>query len=201
MGKLLIIGILVLAFIYLILRRFNIFNNVTNTYSSNQNRNGIIEIGIPIRMLKSTVKKTLITIGSGIFILLITLVLAAKFKIALIMLPISLYLIGQYFLLSNHIKAIRSQRIVFDVNTNDVMVELSDRNVFSFNLDRDIKSLKEYKSVQKNNGIEFGFYQLKTNGNTINIPHLVLNNAQTKPFFDKLHHLDRQIETKLFPII
>ncbi len=201
MGKLLIIGILVLAFIYLILRRFNIFSSINNSVSSQQTHNGIIEIGIPILMLKSTVKKTFITIGSGIFILLITLVLAAKFKIALIMLPISLYLIGQYFLLSNHIKVVRSQRIVFDTKTNDVMVELADKNVFSFNLDRDIKSLKEFKSVQKNNGIEFGFYQLKTNRYIINIPHLVTNNSQTKPFFAKLDRLDKQIETKLFPII
>ena len=183
------------------MRKFNIFNSTTTVHPSYRNSNSVVEVGIPLLMLKSIVNKTFITIGSGVLILLVTLALAVKFKVALIMLPISIYLIGQYFLLSNHITVIRNQRIVFDPKTNDVMIEYAGKNVFSFNLDRDIHSLNEFKSVQKNDGVEFGYWQLNTQQITVNIPHIVTINPQTKPFFDKLDRIDKQIETKLFPII
>lgn len=200
MNKIILIGILLVAFIYLIMRRFSFFSS-SNLIASNKVNSSIIEVGIPIRLLKQTIKKTFLTIAAGFALLLITLVLAAKFKIALIMLPISLYLIGQYFLLSNHIGHIKKQRLVYDTKTSDMMVELDDKNVFSFNLNRDLIQVKEYRSVQKNNGVELGYIQLKTQHYTLTIPSLVSHNPQTKPFFDHLKRFDKQIETKLFPII
>ncbi|MCA5003626.1 hypothetical protein [Sphingobacterium bovistauri] len=200
MIKFLIIGALIALLIFSIVRKLNIFKSFGTTERLTT-PSEIIEISAPLSIYKSAVTKTLFTVGIGIIILLITLLLASKFKIALIMLPISMYLIAQFFILNNHIKASRNQRIIYNKNTNEVQIELNQSSIEKFNLLEDIKFVSEIKSVQKNNGVLFGYYKLQTHHNTYIIPYLVAQNPQTKPFFDKLQLFDREIETKLFPII
>lgn len=117
------------------------------------------------------------------------------------MLPISIYLIGQFFVFNNHIKAIRGQQIHYDSETQDVHVEWIDGRSLNFNLQRDITELREIRAVQKNNGLHMGYYQLFVGTKTICLPYLLQENPNSKLFFDKLQPLKRSIETKLFPII
>lgn len=199
MIKIIIIGALIAMLIFSIVRKLNLFGSwsITQRLSSPSE---IIEISAPLSIYKSAVKKTLITVGVGVLLLLITIVLASKFKIALIMLPISFYLIGQFFILNNHLKTTKNQRIIYNSITHEVQVE-NNNKIQVFNLLTDVKKVSEVKSVQKNNGQLFGYYILHTQTENYYIPYVIAQNPLTKPFFDKLQLFDREIETKLFPII
>ena len=200
MIKIIIIGALIAMLIFSIVRKINLFGT-WNTTKRVSTPNEIIDISAPLSIYKSIVNKTLITVGIGILLLIIIIILTTKFKIALIMLPISLYLIGQFFIMSNHLKTSKEQRIIFNKLTNEVKVDQGIGNQISFNLLNDNIIVKEVKSVQRNNGVLFGYYILSINSKTIYIPYFVALNPQTKPFFDKLQLFNREIETKLFPII
>lgn len=200
MLKLIIIIVLISMLIYSIIQKLNILGTeYTSPRISNSSK--LIEIGAPLSIYKNAIKATLITVSLGIILLLVTIILTAKFKIALFMLPISFYLIGQYFILNNHIKVAKSQRILYNTDTGEVHVTLETNTAYTFNLQKDIKLIKEVKSVQKNNGILFGYYKIKTQSIIICIPYLVENNLSTQPFFKKIKSFDYQVETKLFPII
>lgn len=200
MGKILILGVLLAVLLFFIARRFNFF--ISKNINQNINKNStVIELDVPTYILKGILKKTMLTIGSGILLLLITIVIASKFKIALIMLPVSLYLIGQFFLFNNHLKAVKKQRILYNTQSNEVSVEYTSGKKLKFNLLSDIKEIREFRSVQKNNGILLGYYELFTAQDKIVIPYLIAENLQTKLFFDKLQLFKREIETRLFPII
>lgn len=200
MSKFIIIGALIAILLYYIIRRFKISGNSAQTNLSKRNSQ-YIELSAPIFVLKNALKKTLVTVASGIILLLIIILLAVKFKIILILLPISIFLIAQFFVLNNHIKKIKSQRLIYDTAQHKITAEVLDGNTKYIVLDRDNIKLKIVKSVQKNNGVLLGFYELYADSNKITIPFLVAENLQTKPFFDKLKEFDREIETKLFPII
>lgn len=186
--------------IFSIVRKLNLFGSWSTTQRLST-PSEIIEVSAPISIYKSAVQKTLLTVVIGIVLLLVIIILASKFKIALIMLPVSLYLIAQFFLLNNHLKSARNQQIIFNTRTNEVQVELDKGKIYTFNLLNDVNKVSEIKSVQSNNGILFGYYKIHTSQNIIYIPYLISHNLQTKPFFDKLQLFDREIETKLFPII
>ncbi|WP_164122101.1 MULTISPECIES: hypothetical protein [Sphingobacterium] len=199
MGKIIIIGILLAVLIYFILCRLNFFNfgKVQEIPLSP----GVTEIGIPTPLLKRGLKRVLYTVGTGMILLCIILLIAAKFKIALIMLPISLYLIGQFFVFNNHVKTIRNQKINYDSESQVIYIEWLDGSSIKFNLLTDIKKLSEVQAVQKNNGMLLGYYQIAIGTKMIFLPYLLLENPKNKLFFDKLKSLSRQSETKLFPII
>lgn len=199
MGKIVIIGILLAVLIYFILRRLNFFNLSKVEQIPYAPR--ATEIGMPTHLLKRGLKRILYTVGTGMILLLIILLIAAKFKIALIMLPVSLYLIGQFFVFNNHIKTIRNQKIQYDPETQETRIEWVDGSSLKFNLQTDIKELKEVQAVQKNNGILMGYYQVSVGTKVIFLPYLLLENPTNKPFFEKLQLRSRQSETKLFPII
>ena len=200
MIKIILIGALIAMLIFSIVRKLNLFGSWSTTQRLST-PSEIIEVSAPISIYKSAVQKTLLTVVIGIVLLLVIIILASKFKIALIMLPVSLYLIAQFFLLNNHLKSARNQQIIFNTRTNEVQVELDKGKIYTFNLLNDVNKVSEIKSVQSNNGILFGYYKIHTSQNIIYIPYLISHNLQTKPFFDKLQLFDREIETKLFPII
>lgn len=200
MIKIIIIGALIAMLIFSIVRKLNLFGSWSTTQHLSS-PSEIIEISAPLSIYKSAVKKTLITVGIGVLLLLITIILASKFKIALIMLPVSFYLIGQFFILNNHLKASKNQRMVYNRITHEVKIKKNDDKIQIFNLLNDVKKVSEIKSVQKNNGLLFGYYVLHTEKENYYIPYVIAQNPQTKPFFDKLQLFDREIETKLFPII
>lgn len=185
--------------LYFILRRFNFFDFVKPEQRVANSR--IIEISIPMSLLKKGLKRVLYTVGSGAILLLIILLIAAKFKIALILLPISFYLIGQFFVFNNHVKTIKNQKIRYDSETQETRIEWLDGRSLEFNLLQDVKQLREVHAVQKNNGLMMGYYQLYVGKEILILPYLLAENQLNKPFFDKLQLFNREVETKLFPII
>lgn len=185
--------------IYYIIRRLNFFESTKATQRITLSR--IIELDIPSSILKQGLVRILYTVGSGIVLLLVVLLIAAKFKIALIMLPISIYLIGQFFVFNNHVKAIKNQRIYFDSETHEINIEWLDGRLLKFNLLKDVKEIREVRAVQKNNGLFMGYYQIFVGADVVFLPYLLIDNPKTKPFFDKLQLFDRTTENKLFPII
>ena len=201
MVKILIILALVAMLIFSIVRKLKLLGNSVYSTSIAQSSD-VIEIKAPLSLYKSLVQKTLVTVVIGIALLLATIILASKFKIALLMLPISLYLIAQFFILNNHIKIARDQRLFYHVKNNELEVYYDNDNKYKINLLNDTKLIVEVKSVQRNNGVLFGYYKLVTSSNqSVYIPYILRENQQTMPFFDKLELFEREIETKLFPII
>lgn len=200
MIKIIIIVALIAMLIFSIVRKVNIFGAWSTTQRLST-PSEIIEISAPISIYKSAIQKTLFTVGIGIVLLLVIIILAGKFKIAFIMLPISLYLIGQFFILNNHIKAARNQRVLYNSITDEVAIETKGNKIETFHLLTEVKRISEVKSVQKNNGILLGYYKLQTHSSVYYIPYIIAQNIQTKPFFDKLQLFDREVETKLFPVI
>ncbi len=173
------------------------FNSSSIPLSNREN----IDINIPTFMLQRLFKKTLMSVGIGFLILFIIIVIASKFKIALLFVPISFYLIGQYFVFSNHIKAIKNQKINYNIKANTLTVSTTDGPRSIINLSTDNITVKEVKTVQKNNGVLMGYFILSNKVTTCYLPYLLVENAETKPFFDKLQLYKREVVTKLFPII
>lgn len=199
MGKFIIIGILLAVLMYYIIRRLNIFSAGIEERRGQSNQ--VLVLIVPTSVLKRSLRAALFSVGTGIVLLFIILLIAAKFKVALIMLPICLYLIGQFFVFNNHANTVKQQRIQYDSNTHNVNIETSKGETLSFNLLQDVNVLKEVRSVQKNHGLLMGYYCLHVRNNKIYIPYLLQDNPQNKPFFDKLQLFNRELETKLFPII
>lgn len=199
MGKIILIGLIIAALFFFITRKISKFQFNNSTVSTSKKEN--IELSVPAFMLQGILRKTILTVGTGFLLLLIIIIIASKFKIALILLPISFYLIGQFFVFNNHVKIIKNQKITFNSLTNQVVITKLDGKNISFNLSTDINSIKEVKAVQKNNGILMGYFELSTKQGKYHIPYILAVNLQTKPFFDKLQYFSRESETKLFPII
>ncbi len=199
MFKVIFIAALLGILIFFIVRRLGFINSRPTAYLPTSEW---LEIRIDAGTLKRTVRQTLFSVGIGFVLLIVILLITAKFKIALLLLPVSIYLIGQYFILFNHIRACRRQQIFFNPISNEVEVQSSKgQKDFSFNLDPDIISLKETKAVQKNSGLLLGYYEMKTTDGKLFIPYLLEENGQNKAFFNRLQLFSREIETKLFPII
>lgn len=199
MGKIIIIGIAVLLLYLFIARKFSKFKFDNSGYTSPSLQN--IEITVPTFMLQQLFKKVLLTVGTGFLLLIIILVIASKFKVALLLLPISFYLIGQFFVFNNHIKTIKNQKLLYNKVTATLTISIADQKPFTINFDTDSYKVREVKSVQKNNGVLMGYFELISNRKNCFIPYIVSTNPQTKPFFDKLLLSKRELETKLFPII
>lgn len=162
---------------------------------------GLIEITVPAFILQQALKKTLLTVGIGVFLLLIILLIASKFKVILILLPISFYLIGQFFIFTNHIKTVKNQKATYNTLNNTLELNSLKHGKLSFDMRSGNVKVKEVKSVQKNNGLLMGYFELSSHQGKCHMPFLLVENLQTKPFFDSIQLLNREVETKLFPII
>ncbi|MFZ4861692.1 hypothetical protein ACL9RF_05855 [Sphingobacterium sp. Mn56C] len=200
MTKILVIAALLGFLIFYIGRRMN-FAPTRAPHGAAGPSAAVIQLDVNNRILKRLLQKTIATVGIGIVMLLLTVLLAAKFKLLLILLPISCYLIGQFFLLNNHIKVVKKQRISYNPSTQELTVERMQGKQLVIHLVHDVQQVREVRAVQKNNGLLLGYYELYAGKNRIVIPTIVAENLQTKPFFDKLQFFGREIETKLFPII
>lgn len=199
MGKILVIAIIILVLFFLIARKFSRFQFNTPVQAKLQSEN--IEITVPTVYLKQLLKKVLFTVGTGFLMLLFILVIASKFKIALILLPISLYLIGQLLVFNNHLKSFKDTKVTYHRSTNSLTIVKANNKTFSLQLnDKNIK-VKEVKSVQKNNGVLMGYFEISSAHGTCNLPFIAAANPESSILFDKLKHSSREIETKLFPII
>lgn len=167
-------------------------------------RQHFVVIDTSPQLIRRVTKSTLRTVGIGFLLLLIALVLGMKIKILWILIPLSLYLIGQLFVYTNHIKSTKDQRIYFNPETYEVLVDYVKDQPLSFNLMRDIVSVSEIKSVQKNRDTLFGYYKLRLKQGTVVIPYLIEQNenAMNRQFFTYLNeNFKIEVESKLFPII
>ena len=200
MFKVIVIGALLAILIFFIIRRLGLGFQGGTTTSYIQSSEWL-ELRLDNATLKRAVKQTLLSVGIGFILLVLILLVASKFRIALLLLPISFYLIGQYFILMNHIKASRKLQIFFHRNLNEIKVYTPGKTSVHYRLDEEMVQLKEIKGVQKNQGLLFGYYAVRIGRSTFNIPYLLEENKQNKPFFHYLQPMSREIETKLFPII
>ena len=200
MNKILLIVILVSVLIYFLSRRVVMKGKSTAIQRSNNQGFYLIESGSPI--IQRTIKNTLFSVGIGVVLFIITIILALKVKIILIMLPISIYLMSQLLLLNNQLKYAKDQRIWFNPNSNDVIIEWLSGNRVNFNLQKDIQQVKAIKSVQKNNQILFGYYELTVHNNQVFLPFILEDNQLNSRFFKVLKE-KQPIKSKssLFPII
>lgn len=199
MAKLLIIVALLVVLLYLAVRTISKYKY--NNYATRINEQKIFEVNIPSFMLQQLLKKNLITVGVGFFMLIIILFLGSKFKIILILLPLSFYLIGQFFVFNNHVKSIKNSKITFNTINNLLTIESLNKKPISIDLTTKELSLKEVKSVQKNNDLLFGYFELTYQKEKYYISYLLAENLQNKVFFVKLRQISRNTESKLFPII
>lgn len=200
MNKILLIVILVAVLVYFLSRRIMIKGKSTAIQQANNKGFYLVESGNPI--IQKTIKSTLFSVGIGVVLFIITIFLALKIKIILFMLPISLYLMSQLFLLNNQLKYVKDQRIWFNPNTNTVQIEWLSGNQVSFNLLTDVQQIKAIKSVQRNNQILFGYYELLVHNNQIFLPFMLEDNQLNNRFFKVLKE-NHAIASKssLFPII
>lgn len=200
MNKFLLIAILVGVLIYFLSRRVMMKGKSTAIQKSNKQGYFLIESGAPI--IQKTIKNTLFSVGIGVVLFIITILLAMKIKIILFLLPISLYLMSQLFLLNNQLKYAKDQRIWFNPNTKDVMIEWLSGNKVSFNLLSDVQQVKAVKSVQKNNQILFGYYELLVHNNQVFVPFILEDNQRNTGFFNTLkENFPINPKSSLYPII
>ncbi|NGM61887.1 hypothetical protein G5B30_08160 [Sphingobacterium sp. SGG-5] len=199
MGKIIIIGVLLAVLVYYIFRRLNFFS--ASIEEKRVRPNQILLLAVSTQVLKRSLRAVLYSVGTGILLLFIIFLIAAKFKIALIILPVCLYLIGQFFVFNNHANAVKGQNIRYDTNTDNISIENLKGELIRFNLLQDVSEVKEVRAVQKNNGLLLGYYKLRIGTKQIYIPYLLQDDPQNKLFFDKLQLFDKELETKLFPII
>ena len=200
MNKILLIVILVGILIYFLSRRVMMKGKSMFIQKSNKQGYYLIESGASI--IQKTIKKTLFSVGIGVVLFIITIFLALKVKIILLMLPISLYLMSQLFLLNNQLKYAKDQRIWFNPNTNVVMIEWLSGNTVTFNILTDVQQVKAVKSVQKNNQILFGYYEISVHNNQIYVPFILEDNPVNTRFFKTLkENYPVAPKSSLFPII
>lgn len=200
MFKILFIGGLIAVLIFFIVRRLGMLGKSSRatTYLP---ASDWIEIGLDNRSMRKVVKLTMTTVFIGFVLLIIILLITAKFRLALIMLPISFYLIGQYFVLMNQLKAFRGQQILFNPHTQDCNVRASAGDDHVFNLQSGELNVRTVNAIQKNNGILFGYYIIITSGKELIMPFILNQNINNNPFFSKLESLSKNRVSKLFPII
>ncbi|WP_099372862.1 hypothetical protein [Sphingobacterium sp. 1.A.5] len=200
MNKILLIVILVGILIYFLSRRVMMKGKSMSIQKSNKQGYYLIESGASI--IQKTIKNTLFSVGIGVVLFIITIFLALKVKIILLMLPISLYLMSQLFLLNNQLKYAKDQHIWFNPNTNVVMIEWLSGNTVTFNILIDVQQVKAVKSVQKNNQILFGYYEISVHNNQIYVPFILEDNPLNTRFFKTLkENYPVDPKSSLFPII
>lgn len=201
--KIFIIIALIGLLVYLIARRF-MLTSTGNSLVKASGRQHFMIIDTTPQLIKRVTKNTFRTVGVGFLLLCIALVLGIKIKILWILLPLSFYLIGQLFVYTNHIKTIRDQRIYFNPETYEVLIDYVKEQPLSFNLMRDVVRVSEVKSVQKNRDTLFGYYKLRLKQGTVVIPYLVeqSESAMNQLFFTYINeNFKIEVESKLFPIV
>lgn len=162
---------------------------------------------LPVESCKSVIMQatsgTLWTVISGFVLLILILIIGIKIKVLWILLPLSLYLIGQLFVYTNHVRTAKDQQIFYDPKTGEVLVDYIKKTGFAFNIKHDVVSVNEVRSIQKNKGIVFGYYKLNTKNGVVILPYLLEQNKSeaNNLFFQQIHTHKRAVETKLFAII
>lgn len=202
--KIVIILALVGLLVYLIARRF-MLTSADNALVKTSGRKHFRLIDTTPQQVKRVTRSTLRTVGIGFLLLIVALIIGIKIKILWILIPLSFYLIGQLFVYTNHIRFTKDQRIYFNPETYEVLVDYIKEQPLSFNLMRDVEGVSEVKSVQKNRDTLFGYYKIHLkHGPVVVIPYLIEQHEHpiNRVFFNYLNeNFPIEVESKLFPII
>lgn len=201
--KFLLIAALVGLLFYLFFRRFFMSKDAQSIVRY-QGKKDFILVDTNRKLIGNAMQSTLWTVGIGFFIFLIVLILGMKIKILWIALPLALYLIGQLFVYTNHVKFTRDQRIYFNPLNQMVLVDFLKGPSLSFHMLTDVLKVTEVKAVQKNRNIIYGYYKLSLKQGQLIVPYLVEQNdsPQNKQFFQLLNkNYPITVERRLFPII
>src|SRR5690606_26170378 len=173
--KIFIIIALVGLLVYLIARRFLSVNTFKTSMVRANYRQYFVAIDTSPTLIRRVTQSTFRTVGIGFILPLVALVLGMKIKILWILIPLSLYLIGQLFVYINHLKYTKDQRIYFNTETYEVFVDYIKDHSLSFTLMRDIVRVSEIKAVQMNRETLFGYYKLQVkHGATVFVPYLIV---------------------------
>lgn len=202
--RILLLLILGAVLLYYLSRRFFAPVAEGGSLARPDRHNNLLLVESGAAMTAKAGKATLLTVGIGIVLSILIFWIGFRIKIAWIALPLSLYLIGQLFVYSNHIKTLRGQRVFFDPSNSDILVNYTDGTQLYFNLLRDVTSVSEVKSVQANRGILFGYYVLHLQNQRLVLPYLLDRQDRTinTQLFATLNQNFRiEVERKLFPII
>src|SRR5690606_24622000 len=110
--KIFIIIALIGLLVYLIARKFMLTTSASNTSiikASQRQRFVVIDTSSPL--INRVTRSTLRTVGIGFLLLLLTLVLGMKIKILWILIPLSLYLIGQFLFIQTTLSPLRNNAL------------------------------------------------------------------------------------------
>ena len=201
--KILWIVALVGLLIYYIGRR--LFMGVSQATSVTvSGRRGFQLVDTHSALMGRVTRSTFTTVGIGIALLFVILILAFKVKIILIALPLSFYLIGQFFVYNNQLRLTKDQKLYFDATNNQVCLARLRADDLYFNLHHDVLRVAEVNSVQTNRGVLFGYYTLQLkSGETIAISLLLAQNDNriNTLFFERLKEQGKvKVHMKLFPM-
>lgn len=200
MQKGLLILLLLTLLIYIIYRRVVKKGGSTSVLKSN--KQGFHLLQAESRLLRKTIRNTLISAGVGLGLFIVVILLAMKIKILLFLVPISLYLMGQLLLLNNQLKYVKDQRIWYQAQTHTVWVEWLNGESHQFDLLTDVQQVKRVQAVQKNKQILFGYYEISLHAGSIHIPLLLADSTANALFFDTLEqHYTVSQKTTMFPLI
>lgn len=199
MSKFVIIAVLVGILIFFIARRLM---NIPLFAAKRIEYPGFIPIEADKNIVNRVINTTLGSVAIGFVLLIVILFLGIKVKIFLFLLPISFYLMGQLFLLANHINHTKRQRMWFNPKTNDILIHNKKQGNISINLYRDVHEVIEVRSIQKNRGILFGYFKLATDMGDVYIPFLYKDNQHNNFFFTPLQY-DFQVKSRsvFFPMV
>lgn len=156
------------------------------------------------QLIANITRSTLWTVGIGIVLFLIVLILGMKIK-SYGSLFRYVYILLDNFLSTQIIFAPQKiNAVYFDTNTYDVLIDYVKGPPLSFNLQRDVIRVSEVRSVQKNRDTIFGYYRIHTSRGIVVLPYILEQSERVwnQHFFEYLNtNYKIEIESKLFPII
>lgn len=199
MTKVLVIVVLVGLLLFFIVGRLFRF---ASGQSRSLEQSGFRQIAVDPAVLHHAIRSSVLTGLTGFVLLLVVLFLGMKIKILFILLPISLYLISQLFLIANHISSLRKVKVWYNPNSQDVRLQLEDGRVVDFNLFSDVEKVSRINAVQKNRKILMGIYTFSGPRFEFGLSCLLLESSGNKFFFDDIERFFKpRISTHLFPLV
>lgn len=199
MIKLLFIAILIGTLLYFVGRRlFNFGRKPGNSLPPR----GYIHLSVDNRVTNQVIQSSILTVCTGFILFLLILFLGMKVHILLILLPVSLYLMGQLFLVANHLASTRKVAIWYNPMTKGMRLQTKDGRIFDLNLYTDIDKVVKINAVQRNRKVLLGVYELTGSRMQFRISNLLTDNPKNEPFFqDVEQHFDPKVSTHLFPTV
>lgn len=163
---------------------------------------GFREVRVDAALLNEAIKSSVLTGLSGFGLLLVILLLGMKIKILFILLPISIYLIIQLFVITNHLSSMRKVSLWYNADSKDATLFLKGGREIHFNLSRDVEKVERIDAVQKNRKILLGVYRFSGTQFEFGLSSLLSENRANRFFFDDVDRYFRPaVRTTLLPLV